>query len=200
MNLHGLFAQPVGFFDLGRELSDEEKFFLMELDQRPNTGNRTSANNFVLRDKLMTSLRGWMEDCVAEYFKATTNPKHDVTLRLTQSWVNYSEPGQYHHKHAHPNSFVSGVFYIQTNPNDKIFFYRDGYSQIKFPPAEWNSWNSESWWFEAITGRLILFPSSLTHMVPTVEGEDVRVSLSFNTFPAGTVGEEMDLTGLKLEV
>jgi uncharacterized protein (TIGR02466 family) len=114
--------------------------------------------------------------------------------------VNYSEPGQYHHKHAHPNSFVSGVFYIQTNPNDKIFFYRDGYSQIKFPPAEWNSWNSESWWFEAITGRLILFPSSLTHMVPTVEGEDVRVSLSFNTFPAGTVGEEMDLTGLKLEV
>ena len=57
-----------------------------------------------------------------------------------------------------------------------------------------------AWWFEAITGRLILFPSSLTHMVPTVEGEDVRVSLSFNTFPAGTVGEEMDLTGLKLEV
>ena len=200
MNLHGLFAQAVGFFDLGRELSDEEKFFLMELEQRPNMGNRTSTNNFVLRDKLMTSLRGWMEDCVAEYFKATTNPKHDVTLRLTQSWVNYSEPGQYHHKHAHPNSFVSGVFYIQTNPNDKIFFYRDGYSQIKFPPAEWNSWNSESWWFEAITGRLILFPSSLTHMVPTVEGEDVRVSLSFNTFPAGTVGEEMDLTGLKLEV
>lgn len=200
MNLHGLFAQPVGFFDLGRELSDEEKFFLMELEQRPNMGNRTSANNFVLRDKRMTSLRGWMEDCVAEYFKATTNPKHDVTLRLTQSWVNYSEPGQYHHKHAHPNSFVSGVFYIQTNPNDKIFFYRDGYQQIKFPPAEWNSWNSESWWFEAITGRLILFPSSLTHMVPTVEGEDVRVSLSFNTFPAGTVGEEMDLTGLKLEV
>jgi uncharacterized protein (TIGR02466 family) len=200
MNLHGLFAQPVGFFDLGRELSDEEKFFLMELEQRPNMGNRTSTNNFVLRDKLMTSLRGWMEDCVAEYFKATTNPKHDVTLRLTQSWVNYSEPGQYHHKHAHPNSFVSGVFYIQTNPNDKIFFYRDGYSQIKFPPAEWNNWNSESWWFEALTGRLILFPSSLTHMVPTVEGEDVRVSLSFNTFPAGTVGEEMDLTGLKLEV
>jgi uncharacterized protein (TIGR02466 family) len=200
MNLHGLFAQPVGFFDLGRELSDEEKFFLMELEQRPNMGNRTSTNNFVLRDKLMTSLRGWMEDCVAEYFKATTNPKHDVTLRLTQSWVNYSEPGQYHHKHAHPNSFVSGVFYIQTNPNDKIFFYRDGYNQIKFPPAEWNSWNSESWWFEAITGRLVLFPSSLTHMVPTVEGEDVRVSLSFNTFPAGTVGEEMDLTGLKLEV
>lgn len=199
MNLHGLFAQPVGFFDLGRELTEEEKFFLMELEQRANQGNRTSTNNFVLKSPVMTSLRSWMEDSVAEYFKTTTNPKHDVTLRLTQSWVNYSEPGQYHHKHAHPNSFVSGVFYIQTNPNDKIYFYRDGWQQIKFPPAEWNAWNSESWWFEAITGRLILFPSSLTHMVPNVEGEDVRVSLSFNTFPLGTVGEEMDLTGLKLE-
>lgn len=199
MNLHGLFAQPVGFFDLGRELTEEEKFFLMELEQRPNMGNRTSTNNFVLKNPVLTSLRSWMEDCVAEYFKATVNPKHDVTLRVTQSWVNYSEPGQYHHKHAHPNSFISGVFYIQTNPNDKIYFYRDGWQQIKFPPSEWNAWNSESWWFEALQGRLVLFPSSLTHMVPTVEGENVRVSLSFNTFPLGTVGEEMDLTGLKLE-
>ena len=49
MNLHGLFAQPVGFFDLGRELTEEEKFFLMELEQRANMGNRTSVNNFVLK-------------------------------------------------------------------------------------------------------------------------------------------------------
>ena len=46
---------------------------------------------------------------------------------------------------------------------------------------------------------LILFPSRLTHMVETVKGEDTRISLSFNTFPVGLVGEEMDLTGLKLE-
>lgn len=198
MVIQGLFAQPVGMFD--RQITDEEKALLMNLETRANTGNLTSIDNFVLRRSVLTNLRSWMEDCVTEYFKTTTNPKHDVTLKLTQSWVNYSEPGQYHHKHAHPNSFVSGVFYVQTNLNDKIFFYRDGYSQIKFPPAEWNSWNSESWWFEALTGRLILFPSSLTHMVPTVEGEQTRVSLSFNTFPVGTVGEEMDLTGLRLEV
>jgi uncharacterized protein (TIGR02466 family) len=140
-----------------------------------------------------------MEDCVDEYFKATVNPKHAVNLRITQSWVNYSEPGQFHHKHAHPNSYVSGVFYVQTNENDKIYFYKDGYQQIKFPPEKWNEWNSESWWFEAAEGKLILFPSNLTHMVPTVEGDVVRTSLSFNSFPVGVVGEELDLTGLKLE-
>jgi hypothetical protein len=36
-------------------------------------------------------------------------------------------------------------------------------------------------------------------MVETVQGEATRISLSFNTFPVGVVGEEMDLTGLKLE-
>jgi hypothetical protein len=36
-------------------------------------------------------------------------------------------------------------------------------------------------------------------MVPTVESEQTRISLSFNTFPVGNVGEEMDLTGLNVE-
>lgn len=195
--MHGLFAQPVGMFD--RPLSDDEKSLLMGLETRPNMGNTTSTDNFVLRRSDLTNLRSWIEDCVADYFKATANPKHDVSLRITQSWVNYSEQGQYHHKHAHPNSLVSGVFYINTNDNDRIYFYRSGFQQIKFPTDGWNQWNSESWWFEAMEGRLVLFPSSLEHMVPTVEGEKTRVSLSFNTFPVGTVGEEMDLTGLKLE-
>ena len=88
---------------------------------------------------------------------------------------------------------------MQTNPDDLIYFYKDGWQQIKFPPDQWNPYNSESWWYEAHVGKLILFPSSLTHMVPEVKGEDTRISLSFNTFPVGVVGEEMDLTGLKLE-
>lgn len=197
MVMHGLFAQPVGMFD--RVIGGDEKSLLMGLETRPNMGNTTSTDNFVLRRSGLTNLRSWIEDCVADYFKATANPKHDVSLRITQSWVNYSEQGQYHHKHAHPNSLVSGVFYINTNDSDRIYFYRSGFQQIKFPTDGWNQWNSESWWFEAMEGRLVLFPSSLEHMVPTVEGKKTRVSLSFNTFPVGTVGEEMDLTGLKLE-
>lgn len=199
LSIHNLFPIPVGFFNLNRFLTDEELFFIRELETRPNQGNTTSTNNFVLRDPALTSLRSYIEDCVSEYFKQTANPKHNVNLRVTQSWCNFSDPGQHHHKHAHPNSYISGVFYVQTNPNDRIFFYRSGWQQIKLPPAEWNAYNSESWWFEATAGKLILFPSSLEHMVPTVEGDVVRISLSFNTFPVGMVGEEMDLTGLRLE-
>jgi uncharacterized protein (TIGR02466 family) len=198
--IHSLFPTPVAIYKLDRELTEKELSFIKGQETRPNMGNVTSTDNTILRNYSMTKLRDFIESSVSEYFKSIYSPKHDVSLRITQSWINYTEPGQYHHKHAHPNSFVSGVFYPQANrETDKIHFYRDGFQQIKFPPSNWNVWNSESWWFEVGTGDLILFPSSLTHMVETVKGEDIRISLSFNTFPVGLVGDEMNLTGLKLE-
>ena len=39
MQLHNLFPTPVGFAELGRPLSDEELFFIRELQTRPNQGN-----------------------------------------------------------------------------------------------------------------------------------------------------------------
>jgi uncharacterized protein (TIGR02466 family) len=162
-------------------------------------GNTTSNNRYVLRHDTLAKLREFTEVCVAEYLKAIYAPKYDVSLRLTQSWLNYTKPGEWHHKHAHPNSFVSGVLYFKAaKERDKIYFYKDGYQQIKLPTDQWNLHNSESWWFEVGAGDLMLFPSSLTHMVETVQGDD-RVSLAFNTFPVGYVGEEESLTALHLE-
>jgi uncharacterized protein (TIGR02466 family) len=198
--LHNLFPQPVGIYKLDRDLTTKELSFIKGQETRPNMGNKTSVDNTILRNKELTKLRDFIETSVAGYFAAVHNPKHKVNLKITQSWCNYTEPGQWHHKHAHPNSFVSGVFYPQANrETDKIYFYRAGFQQIKFPPEKWNVYNSESWWFEVGTGDLVLFPSSLEHMVETVQGDQTRISLSFNTFPVGSVGDEMNLTGLNLE-
>lgn len=197
--IHNLFPIPIGRYELGRDLTAKELSFLKKQKTRSNMGNITSTNNTILKSKELTNLRDFIETKVSEYFTEVYKPKHKVGLKVTQSWTNYTEHGQYHHKHSHPNSFVSGVFYIQSDKEkDKIYFYRDGYQQIKFPPSEWNIWNSESWWFEVGTGDLVLFPSSLTHMVQIVESEQTRISLAFNTFPVGHVGDEMDLTGLSL--
>ena len=198
--IHNLFPTPVGIYKLDRDLTEKEIAFIKGQETRPNMGNTTSKDNTILRNKPLIKLRDFIETSVADYFKTIHNPKHQVSLRVTQSWINYTEPGQFHHKHAHPNSFISGVFYPQANKEtDKIYFYRDGFQMIKLPPSEWNVWNSESWWFEVGTGDLVLFPSHLQHMVETVQGEQTRISLSFNTFPVGLVGEEVDLTGLKVE-
>ena len=198
--LHNLFHTPVGIYKLDRDLSAKELLFLKNQETRSNMGNLTSINNSILKDKELTQLRDFIETKLSEYFTTVYSPKHKVNLKITQSWTNYTEKGEYHHKHEHPNSFVSGVFYVQADKTkDKIHFFKNIYHQINFPPSEWNVWNSESWWFEIGTCELILFPSSLTHMVPTVESDQTRISLSFNTFPVGNIGEEVNLTGLNVE-
>ena len=189
----------MGKFDLGRDFSAEELDFVGSQETHKNMGNTTSNNRYVLRDDTMAKLREFTESSVAEYLKSIYAPKNDVSLRITQSWLNYTKPGEFHHKHSHPNSFVSGVLYLKAaRERDKIYFYKDGYQQIKLATDNWNPNNSDSWWFTVGTGDLMVFPSYLTHMVETVQEED-RISLSFNTFPVGYVGEEESLTALHLE-
>lgn len=199
MRIEGLFPIPIGFSSLDRQLSEKEMSFLVSQETRANQGNTTSKDSYILRNKCLASLRQFIEDAVDDYVTSTINQKDNVKLRITQSWVNYTEHGQYHHKHAHSNSFVSGVFYVQASTEtDKIYFYRDGYQQIELPTNEWNAFNSKSWWFSVGTGILILFPSSLTHMVETVQSDETRISLAFNTFPVGVIGSEQELTQLQL--
>lgn len=199
MIIENLFPIPIGFFKYDEGLTEAQKIFMLDQPQRPNTGNTSSEDRYLLKQKKLGSLTTFIEKCAHDYLMATFNPKNDVRLRITQSWLNWTKPGQFHHKHAHPNSLISGCFYLNADKNnDKIFFYKDAYQSIKFPPVEWNIYNSESWWFPVGTGDLVFFPSNLTHMVMPVGGEDTRVSLAFNTFPVGYVGDEDDLTALHL--
>ena len=58
--------------------------------------------------------------------------------------------------------------------------------------------NSEAWWFQVKTGDIILFPSSLTHMVENKEGANTRISLAFNVFIKGKIGKKEELIELYL--
>lgn len=197
MILVSIFPTTIGKFQLGRDFNSTELAFVDSQPTHKNMGNTTSDNRYVLRDETLKSLTAFIDASVAEYLRSIYAPKHDVSLRVTQSWLNYTKPGEFHHKHAHPNSFISGVLYVKAKKeSDKIYFYKDGYQQIKLATDNWNVHNSESWWFEVGMGDLMIFPSHLTHMVEPVQGDDTRVSLSFNTFPVGYVGEEESLTAL----
>jgi len=196
---YNVFPIAVGKFTLGRDFTEKELKFIKGLETRPNQGNVTSKDNNLFDRKEMRDIAKMCQEAVSDYLKEIYAPKNDVTLRFTQSWANYTEPGQYHHKHEHPNSFLSGVLYINADSQkDKIYFYKNGYQQIKLPTENFNLYNSDSWWFEVATGDLLLFPSSLTHMVETTKSDQTRISISFNTFPKGYVGGDLDLTGLHL--
>ena len=199
MNIYNVFPTAVGKFSLGRDFTEKELKYIKELETRPNQGNVTSKDNNLFDRKELKDLAKFCQESVDSYLKEIYAPKNDVTLRFTQSWANYTNPGQFHHKHEHPNSFVSGVLYINADPTvDRIYFYKSKYEQIKLTTENFNLYNSDSWWFEVGTTDLMIFPSNLTHMVETTKSDQTRISISFNTFPIGYVGEDLDLTGLHL--
>ena len=200
--IHSIFPTPVYMSKINRELTSLELKFVEKnkKDIYKNEGNITSNNNYILNEKPFFNIKKELDLKVQDYFNKVISSANNITPYITQSWLNYTETNQYHHKHAHPNSLVSGVFYINCHEEkDKIKFFNDNYKTIKLEIKDWNIWNSESWWFSVKTGDIIMFPSSLTHMVETKQGTNTRISLAFNVFIKGTVGNNKNLTELFLK-
>ena len=199
-NIVNLFPTPVGIYTFPREFTQEELIFVRDLEKAKNIGNQKSTNFYVLNEPILAEVKEFLQSCTDEYFDRVYKPKEDIKLRITQSWCNYTEGMEFHHKHTHPNSFISGVFYFQTNDEtDKIYFFEDSYKQFKIPAREFNNYNSDSWWLPSVTGQLLLFPSRMTHMVETrLETQYTRMSMSFNTFLVGKLGSGDELTELIL--
>jgi uncharacterized protein (TIGR02466 family) len=199
--INGIFPTPIYISKLDKKLTSLELKFVdkNKKDCYKNYGNITSNNNYILNEKPFVNIKKELDLRVQDYFDKVISPANTITPYITQSWLNYTETNQYHHKHQHPNSLVSGVFYINCHEeHDKIKFFNDNYKTIKLEIKEYNIWNSESWWFPVKTGDVILFPSSLTHMVETKQGDNTRISLAFNVFIKGTVGVNKSLTELIL--
>ena len=195
--INGIFPTPIYLSNLNRKLTSLELKFVEKSKKNvyKNEGNVTSNNNYILNEKPFTNIKKDLDERVQDYFNKVLSTTDAVTPYITQSWLNYTEANQYHHKHAHPNSLVSGVFYINCHEElDKIKFFNDDYKTIKPEIKDWNLYNSESWWFSVKTGDIIMFPSSLKHMVETKQGDNTRISLAFNVFIKGTIGNNKNLT------
>jgi uncharacterized protein (TIGR02466 family) len=199
--INSIFPTPIYVSKLNRKLKPLELNFVDKSKKNfyKNSGNITSKNNYILNEKPFANIKKELELKVKDYFEKVICPVNTVIPYITQSWLNFTETNQFHHKHAHPNSIVSGVFYINCHETlDKIKFFNESYKTIKPEIKDWNLWNSESWWFPVKTGDIIMFPSSLPHAVENKEGTNTRISLAFNVFIKGKIGINEELTELIL--
>jgi len=160
--------------------------------------NRQSEDTFLLDKPELANVRAFIEaklhEFVSKVFASTDK------LVITQSWLNKSKKGESHHEHVHPNSMVSGVWYPQIHEQmPPIQFRSRGQRDVALQTTQFNTFNSATFMLPMKRGELILFPSNLTHSVPTNVGEEERISLSFNTWPKGSMGDERSLTYLPLD-
>ena len=160
--------------------------------------NSQSVDSFVLNKDIFSNFNEFIEDCVKEYTDKIFVT--DQELNVTQSWVNRTEIGQEHHYHDHPNSILSGVFFLKSG--SPIKFLNNRYHSFQLEHKKnvnpYNQYNQIVYEYPSEPRILILFPSYLTHYVPVNTGGD-RYSLSFNTFPSGSFGSKRSLTHVNLE-
>ena len=112
-------------------------------------------------------------------------------LRLNNFWLNVNNHKDYNAPHRHPQSLMSGVFYIKVpensgrikfiNPNGALidsylsyFHFQVGkdYSPTSLLASEWNITPEKN--------DLILFPPWLEHWVESNNSNEERISISFN--------------------
>jgi uncharacterized protein (TIGR02466 family) len=85
--------------------------------------------------------------------------------------------------HCHPNSFLSGVYYVNTNDESGDIFFQDPRhvaSMWSCPVIEHTPWTIRQVSYHPVSGGMLIFPSWLYHGVEPNLSDAPRVSLSFN--------------------
>jgi len=191
--LEPLFAHPVYFtLDKYQVTQDEIEYILSTKEKNSNVSNDK---------KILVSLinlREWIESKVNIYCLDILKLR-SVKPYITQSWINFQEKGKDLHWHNHPNSFISGAFHFQDKESPIVFKNFKNIFTLNPEVEENNVFNSDNISYATEKNSLILFPSSLWHRTETNNNQETRISLAFNTWLKGELGDENDLNKLKVE-
>lgn len=188
-----LFPTPVLFAHYPHEFTAQEEQIFNSVVWTKNIGNLRSADSHLLHHPDLAKIHTFLIELMTSYIEEVFEPKYTVTPYITQSWLNKTERGQYHHMHNHPNSFLSGVLYLETH-QDSITFFQPDRKLYTLMPRTTTNHNAEQCGFSPSAKEIILFPSYLQHRVEMKQTDGNRISLAFNALLHGTVGSESALT------
>ena len=193
-----IFPTPLLITKYEGDLSKEIKYVdnLPYKEQKSNA-NFKSQDTYLLEIEELKNLKNFFYESLNKFTKNIS--QSEQRLVITQCWANKNPPGSKHHEHVHPNSILSGVFYLRQDKTlPPIQFAKSVQAAMKLDPKKYNNLNSETFLLPCVDGELLLFPSDLKHSVPTNLGKEARLSMSFNTFSVDTLGSEESLTHLDI--
>lgn len=120
---------------------------------------------------------------------------HDLSmcdLYFQRSWPVIGKKGQSVNRHAHHTAHLSAVYYVSV-PSEgdagEIRFFNDAKpnelyegisSSLTGGYKTYNNLNYQSALYTPIEGRLLIFPSKLTHEVEENETDGERISISYD--------------------
>ena len=165
VNVLPLFSKPVLISETPFDMDESTYKFLEQMKPVQGKSNGSSTDRYILNLPELENLKNYIQSYIDYYWNNVIEAK-DSNLYITQSWINSTTKNQYHHAHAHPNSLISGVLYLNADPKiDRIYFVKDSNPRVSLKTKNYNMFNSTSWFFSVKPGDLLIFPSSTNHYV-----------------------------------
>jgi uncharacterized protein (TIGR02466 family) len=195
-----LFPTPVSQFSLDDPELDERLVVAveaLEAEASPASGDRLGGQGY-FEWQSRADLQGEapFADLAARLLAAAEATVEslghvDTRLHLTECWANVSEAGGSHAAHAHPNSFLSAVYFVAVPEGAGALQFVDPRPQAQvfsLEVARPSLRNARLVSVEPKASRLVVFPSWLTHRVDVSAATGRRITVAANFMPVGPVG------------
>lgn len=102
-------------------------------------------------------------------------------LRISDFWINVFGTGHAQDVHRHPNSIISGIYYIQV-PEDAgdLMLHTPADDELTPPVEGSNELNTGTQRWKPVAGQMLLFRSWMRHSVMPNRSAEERISVAFN--------------------
>lgn len=143
-----------------------------------------SLNDLTVRDPTFAETVQLINPHVDRFANVCDMDLGRKNLVLDSLWINILQPGGFHSAHIHPQSVISGTFYVVIPKGSSALRFEDPRLGLMMsaPPRKSHSKKENRTFvsYEPKRGTLLLWESYLRHEVPLLKSRSERISVSFN--------------------
>ena len=181
--------------ELKTALEELHHFEQRPLDQSLLSGTQTPtdlrfAENPVIQDffaALDVPIRAYMDE-MGHYAGHPLHDRNTGNYRLAGAWSVKLGPGGHHVNHVHPKGWISSSYYVDVPTEVSDGDAKNGWIQFGKPPFEIKDADGKQLDAERFIkpepGLVVLFPSYMWHGTVPIKGDEPRLTLPFDVFPA----------------
>ena len=188
--VHTYFQTPIAYY-YNTDLIDDLKSYILSLETKGidsnvavNIKHNLVESNFGLfldDTKVIKDTANWIGDCIRRTVNQIQMEQMGYGINFNESWYHITKTNGMHEPHIHPSCSWCGVFYIQSGDKDSGHtVFNNPITSTYIDRGNLFLNNISTLRVPAEDGKLILFPSFLTHYQSLYEGIKDRIVVAFN--------------------
>ena len=187
--VHAYFQTPMAYYH-NTNLIDDLKYYIYSLEgEEESKITRHIKHNlveskfdlFTHKSDIIQKTAQWIGSCIKETVNTIQMEKIDYHISFNDSWYHITKTNGMHEPHIHPRCSWCGIYYIKSGNDDSghtVFENPTRSTYVDRGNLYLN--NMSTIRVKAEDGKLIFFPSFLSHYQSLYEGTKDRIVVAFN--------------------